>query len=85
MKNLPDSTANLIAKLEAKDFGDDNIGVALVAELLRQTVADIECGRGVHAKKSPLQKSLAIDEANSEALYMVGGLLGYVDHPAVAA
>lgn len=85
MTRTPVTRTNLIANLESKDFGSDSTAVAIIAELLRQTVADVESGHGVHAKKSPLQKSLTIEEANSEAIYMAGGLLGYVDHPAVAA
>lgn len=75
----------LIAKLGAQDFGEDNLAVAIVREALRQTVADIKWSRGVHARKTPLQKKYALEDAKDEAIHMVGGLLGYVDPPATAA
>ncbi len=73
----------LVAKHRAMDFGKDSIAVAIIAELLRQTTADIKRGRGKFARMTSLQKTFALDDAETEALQMVRGLLGNCASPAI--
>lgn len=69
----------LVNKLSVKDFGDDDIAVAIVVELLRQTAADIKWGRSIHSRKTETERQLAVEDARAEAIHMLGGLLGHVE------
>jgi hypothetical protein len=79
------TAADLVAKLTLKDFGDDNLAVAIVREALRLTTSDIKWSRSIHVHKTPLQKEFALEDAKDEAIHMVGGLLGYIGQRASAA
>jgi len=80
-----DRCEDIVTKLAKTNFGADNLAVAIVREALRQTVDDIKWNRGIHVRKTALQKKYAFEDAKDEAIHMVGGLLGYVDPPATAA